>query len=364
MASMSRQDAHRARVFVAADYSYLDSIDLYENSEELGLMAAGMGKDEWDALRRHLDEQRALKQQYRARAVGDNRSLGQCSVCGAHIRYAAIWEHIPTGGIITTGEDCAANISEVQAGDLAAKMGALREWATRLTEWGKLARVRAEFLAVPENAAALEYIVALDARHAVVRDAFDEATRLADEHARALNSDHTPEGSRAACDFWREWENREGNALRTAANREYDSFLFDLLGKFRRYGYLTERQVAAVHRTIERRAERALQDAQRDATRGLSQHVGTVGQRLVMDVTVTFTKYIESDFGGKQLIGMVDDTGNSLRTFASGAFAWDAAVVKGARLSIKATVKAHDEYQGERQTMLTRVALVAAGVAA
>lgn len=41
------------------------------------------------------------------RALVSPHRLQQCTHCGAHLRYAVIWKHLPTGEHIVTGEQCA-----------------------------------------------------------------------------------------------------------------------------------------------------------------------------------------------------------------------------------------------------------------
>lgn len=111
----------------------------------------------------------------------------------------------------------------------------------------------------------------------------------------------------------------------------------------------------------EERAERARErEAARDAERAsalASVWVGEVGERQEFArVLVTFVREVASDYGDKFLVSMTDEDGNQLRTFSSGSFGYGA--TKGDEYRIKATVKSHDLYQDQKQTMLSRVAII------
>ena len=84
-----------------------------------------------------------------------------------------------------------------------------------------------------------------------------------------------------------------------------------------------------------------------------SEYFGTIGKREVFTLTVVGRREIESDWGGTTLVMFRDAAGNKAKWFASeaGEFQLDRT------LTVKATVKAHDEYKGSRQTELSRAAV-------
>lgn len=77
-----------------------------------------------------------------------------------------------------------------------------------------------------------------------------------------------------------------------------------------------------------------------------SKHLGTVGQKLEIDVEVLDTRLLDS---GSTLVSMRDQAGNTLKWFASGK-----APSKGTQARIQATVKAHNTFRGRDETILTR----------
>jgi hypothetical protein len=82
-----------------------------------------------------------------------------------------------------------------------------------------------------------------------------------------------------------------------------------------------------------------------------SKHVGTVGERKDFnDLTVIMAVEREGDYGITTILKFEDSDGNILTWFASGGKSYE----KGGKVNLKATVKAHDEFKGVKQTVITR----------
>ena len=82
-------------------------------------------------------------------------------------------------------------------------------------------------------------------------------------------------------------------------------------------------------------------------------YVGEVGKREVFTVTVQRIITFENDFGIVKLHIMADEQGNNLVWYSSSKV-----LEEGQTYKLKATVKEHKEYSGEKQTVLTRCAVV------
>ena len=121
-------------------------------------------------------------------------------------------------------------------------------------------------------------------------------------------------------------------------------FLADLTERFNSKGTLTEGQVEAAKAALERLAIEATKP---------NEHVGSVGERLDVPLTVTNVFVGESQFGTYWLVSFEDTQGR--------AFLWRASsgteLAKGDAVTGKGIVKEHGEYKGRKQTVLTRCKL-------
>ena len=80
-----------------------------------------------------------------------------------------------------------------------------------------------------------------------------------------------------------------------------------------------------------------------------NEFVGVVGDKLVAEVTVLKHNSFETDYGVTHLFNMADAAGNTLVWFAS-----NNALTVGDTITLKGTIKAHNERNGRNQTVLTR----------
>lgn len=126
---------------------------------------------------------------------------------------------------------------------------------------------------------------------------------------------------------------------------EYRGFKFfeDVTRRWISKGALSEAQWAAVEKVTQSVLE---QNTKRQG----SEHVGEVGDRLEFEVEIEGTRQLEGQFGVTTLVRMRDSEGNALVWFASGWKDYE----KGARYHVKATVKKHDEFNSQKQTVVSR----------
>ena len=85
-----------------------------------------------------------------------------------------------------------------------------------------------------------------------------------------------------------------------------------------------------------------------------SQHLGTVGKRDVFNVEVDRVAYFESAFGIVWIVTMRDEAGNAIVSKSTSFRA-----ERGQRLTIKATIKDHGDFRGEKQTVVQRIKVAA-----
>lgn len=107
--------------------------------------------------------------------------------------------------------------------------------------------------------------------------------------------------------------------------------------------------VASLIRTWDRAMDRVRERKAQAAALPPSNHVGSIGERITIKVTVLSIKDIPGDWGVSHLHRMQDAEGNVLVWFASAA-----PLEVGSTYTIKGTVKAHDVYQDRKQTRLQR----------
>jgi len=120
-------------------------------------------------------------------------------------------------------------------------------------------------------------------------------------------------------------------------------------------GYVDNRSKGIVASAVQA-FRRELADEQARALRtnaAPSCHVGKVGDKLSFTATVTRVFLKDGMYGLTTIVGMEDKAGNNYTWFASGR----KDVKVGQAVQVKGTVKSHGEFQGVKQTTLTRCKL-------
>jgi hypothetical protein len=131
MTTATRTDVHREGVLVPSNYKFVDVLDLYAGTNKDDVASKVTNASVPSAWTAFVSKMAAKTNRYRKHAIGDRPSLAQCSICGAHIRYAVVWAYYLDGafqGFITTGLDCAASMGSAQISDVAEEAGALKEF--------------------------------------------------------------------------------------------------------------------------------------------------------------------------------------------------------------------------------------------
>lgn len=178
---------------------------------------------------------------------GNFEARGRCDHCGAGpLRYVVCFLHTPSGEIISVGERCASKLALESRSAVEHR---------RTVEEERVQRKRVEFdLADPRNVEAAEYLASM------------------------------PDGR--------------------------DEFLNDLERKLHRYGYLTERQVAAVLCSKQREAEWQRR-RQAEAEELAKAEPLAEGRRPIVGVVLS-TKWQESDYGSTLKMLVRQDDGNKV----------------------------------------------------
>ena len=129
-----------------------------------------------------------------------------------------------------------------------------------------------------------------------------------------------------------------------ASVKNPNDFVVDVITKGRKYGSLSDAQVAAVTKALDASI------ARQAALQASSEHVGTVGSRTDFELTLTFYTSFDGTFGTTHIHGFKDATGNVF--IYKGSKRLD--VAKGEQIKFKATIKEHGERDGVKQTILAR----------
>lgn len=91
-----------------------------------------------------------------------------------------------------------------------------------------------------------------------------------------------------------------------------------------------------------------------------SNYVGTVGERVVLTLTLKKVIVVENDFGVTHIHLFNDEAGNDFKWFGSKhlRLEWNTPeIAEGETVAVKATIKNHEEYKGRKQTSLSRCAV-------
>ena len=138
-----------------------------------------------------------------------------------------------------------------------------------------------------------------------------------------------------------------------------EGFLGSLANAYDNYGKLTPNQVAAVLKSIEksnaRRAEWADKKAALDANR---QHLGTVGEKITLTLTIRHIVTLEGTYG-TSFIYIMENADQNVVIYKgnSSVVGWTPEGEvrgKGDTLTITATVKEHGVRDGVKQTVIQR----------
>ena len=110
-----------------------------------------------------------------------------------------------------------------------------------------------------------------------------------------------------------------------------------------------------------RHVEREIEYKKKRAAEPVSNHFGEIKKREVFTLTVESVRYLESDWGVTVLYMFRDLDGNVAKWFASREHFSDMGehdAPHGLTYRVKATVKAHGDWKGRKETVLTRAAVI------
>jgi len=237
---------------------------------------------------------------------GTTKAGGVCDYCGTGIR----WEFWIKGSI--------ANAKQFKVGcDCVAKTG----WGIERFEEVRAAHTRARRQAGV-------------AKRREVRQAQIAAER-AQRDAQRLESTQA----------WR--DDNSAVVARLEAYKGDNAFLLSSAGNLAYWGKLSERQLEAVESCF------AVID-RKEAARANSQHIGSIGDKVTLTITVEHIIVLHSELYGNNYITIAyDENGNAITYKGKTDIG-----AKGATSTIKASVKEHTVYNGIKQTVIQRPKII------
>lgn len=134
-------------------------------------------------------------------------------------------------------------------------------------------------------------------------------------------------------------------------------FFYKMLHAIHDWGRLSSGQERAVLTMIEKAKGRIEERAAaKEARIASARHVGTIGERRDFDLTLKFKTSFETRFGFTVVYVLEDDAGNVIVYKGTGYLTRENgdALEKGDRVKFKATIKAHGERDGIKQTIVSR----------
>jgi len=178
----------------------------------------------------------------------------------------------------------------------------------------------------------------------------DDRNATRDRVAEAFDKNETPSNeAKQKAAVVLEW--LKGLAVTGGTGCEYDVAPIAKQGfcAARHFGRICYCPVA-YDRAMERMAREKAREAEKTAQRASSGFVGEIGQKVSFKAaTAVLVTSWENQFGTTFLYKMTDETGNVFVWYSSGS---REELVGGA--TVKGTVKDHKEYDGVKQTVLTR----------
>lgn len=285
----ARTDEHRPSVLNPADYEEVGDFDLHAEDGYMWVTPEARGVEPYED--------------------GPFANRGACDHCGQRIRYGVLFHHKPSDKLVAVGLTCAhtLNMSSRTEKEIKAK-----------AEQARLVRaIEAWANESPDNMAALDYFNKRRDAESAYRDAMAE------------------------------WNDR-GNPGPAPRAPRYNDFVDDVARKLRRYGSLSEKQVAAVLKSKERDEEfEARRQAEEEA---LKTAPALADGRYEIEGTVISVKWVEGFSTGwdgrsldtKKMLVKMDDGNKVFGTVPSAILEAD----KGTRVKFTAKVEPKEEHFG------------------
>lgn len=137
-----------------------------------------------------------------------------------------------------------------------------------------------------------------------------------------------------------------------------NNFLHSMYESYNNWGSLTDRQHELTVKSFKERIARhearvADREAKRELDAARSSHIGSVGERVDIEITVERVIRIESDYSDAYFINLCRDLAGNVVVYKGNR--WECG-----NATIRTTIKAHAERDGVKQTIVNRPKLLSA----
>ena len=135
-----------------------------------------------------------------------------------------------------------------------------------------------------------------------------------------------------------------------------ENFVGSLAKAYDNFGKLSEKQVAAVRKSIAERAKRRAEWADKQAALNATRtHIGTVGEKITLTLTVKKILRLAGQYG-MTLICICEDADGNVVIYKGYCEAFDLDLPSGETktITVKATVSEHGVRDGVKQTVIKR----------
>jgi hypothetical protein len=216
---------------------------------------------------------------------------GQCSHCGAALRYAALLSHEPTKTLLYVGETCLDN----RFSTTAAEFSRMRKEAAAKAEATRRQGKAHDFFEQHPDMVDLTYIhnicVAGGEREWTTQYNYEETFATEAEAAAALKGDY--DGVIMGYKRGTTWDEQ-------VRMGKWTSVLQDMGWKVQKYGSLSDAQISFARKMLGWLSEAEAKRAEREAATAalVATGVEVPTGRIVVEGTVLSTKWVENGFGG------------------------------------------------------------------
>ena len=307
----NRTDIHRTAALIPTDYIFV-GIEI-EKPEIVCL-----DEDDWPIyeIADNSKEIEAFRLKHDAQWA-DHKDDHHCHICGAALKYTAVFHHPKTNVLIRTGHDCANKLALAIDEENLAAFKHFKKAAAEILK--RKAGIEKAKLTNPD----------LDERSfklCVGPEAYQKFTKvlLTDNYRPHAKTDHNWKTTRVL------------NGIST---------IHEIVGKAVKRGWpLTEAQTDYCN-SLWAQYDNFLNSPVQDEP--VSQHLGAVGEYLDVEGVISFQKQFETQFGMGGLTIIKDSNGNLIQLWR----VWDTSK-PGDTVTFSGKVKEHSQFNGSDRTII------------